>query len=106
MVSVFPLCRLDLEAALASRLGERLDAAVIKVAAAVEHNVRNSRLLGPVGYRRSNLLGRLEIAAVGDVERLVAGRRRSQGTARVVVDGLARGFEAWAMAMASTFRRL
>src|SRR3712207_4084448 len=78
--------RSEVEAALAGALGQRLDAAVVLVAAAIEHRGVHAGALGALGEQRpgaARLVHRLQVAQValrpGD------GRQRA---ARVVVDEL------------------
>src|SRR5581483_8193630 len=74
--------RLEGQAALPSGLGQRLDAAVVLVAAAVEHGALDARGLGTLGQRLADLRG---LVGLGDAAELgpLGGRER---TAVEVVD--------------------
>src|SRR4051794_25627545 len=78
--------RLEEEPGLASPVGQRLDAAVVLVAAAVEHRGVDAGRLGPLGEQRAGaarLVHRLEVAEIG-----LGPRDGGDRAARVVVDQL------------------
>src|SRR6266702_619568 len=62
--------RLKLQSRFASRVGQRLDTAVIEVAAAVEHDFLESLGLGPLGDQLSDHLGPGHVAAALGAGRL------------------------------------
>src|SRR5438477_649423 len=80
----------ELQSALARRVGERLDAAVILPAAAVECDLRDSRGLGSLGDRAADLLGGGDVPTVLQLPAhvLEGARRRRQRPAGRVVDQL------------------
>src|SRR5262249_26966177 len=61
-LSPFP-ARLKVEAAFTRSIGERLDASVIEIAAAVEHDVLDTFFLGPLGDQLADFLGRSDVCA-------------------------------------------
>src|SRR5262249_37180250 len=77
---------LDGQPALASGVGERLDAAVVAVAAAIEHGGLHAGGLGPLGEAGPDPLGPLPAGKRLEVR--LGPRRRRQRVAAVVVDEL------------------
>jgi len=53
----------EVEPALARRVGQRLDPAVIEIAAAVEHHVLDAFVLGALGDELADRLGGLDAGA-------------------------------------------
>src|SRR5262249_24823792 len=79
---------LEAEPGLAGGVGQRLDAAMILEATAVEDDLRHARALCPLRHQRADLLGDLALAALDLLQvRLEVGRRR-QRLAGGVVDHL------------------
>src|SRR5687767_6785669 len=74
------------EPSLASALGQRLDAAVVAVAAAVEDRALQARRLGALGQQRAGARGLLHAAQA--LERVLGPHDGGQGPAGVVVDEL------------------
>ena len=81
------LLPLKFQAALAGALGQRSDAAVVDVAAAVEDHGGDAGGLGALGHHLAHLLGRLAVGA-GALEGLVQGGSGDQGLAVDIVDDL------------------
>ena len=63
-IVLMSLSRLELQAAFAGGVGQRLDAAVIDVAAAVEHHLRDAGLLGALGDQLADRRGGRLVGAV------------------------------------------
>src|SRR6266542_1136188 len=82
--------RSELETALTGRLGERFDLAVVDVAAAVEHDPRDSLPLRPLGDERADARCGLPIRAglLFPLQRRVEGGCVSERRARRIVDHL------------------
>ena len=57
------LIRLEVEAAFARGVGQRFDAPVIEIAAAVEHDVLDALFLGALGDQLADRLGRVDVGA-------------------------------------------
>src|SRR5579862_9384179 len=74
------------QAALAGTVGERLDAAVIDVAVAVEHDLFDALFEASVCERLTDLLGVLALVAVRGLLDLERGHGRDGGTLGVVDD--------------------
>src|SRR5947207_12961336 len=86
MAVCVPMKLLNRQAGLARALGQRLDAAVVAVPAAVEDRALDARRLGPLGEQRADarrLLEALEVAHAG-----LGPLRGRHGAARLVVDEL------------------
>src|SRR6185295_11940491 len=54
---------LEVESALTGGVGQRLDAAVIEIAAAIEHDVLDALFLGALGNQLADRLGRVDVGA-------------------------------------------
>src|SRR3569833_3209563 len=86
---MFSFARSELEAAFASGIGERLAAAVIEVAAAIEDHFLDLGRLAALGDQLADRSGAFDRAAVlGCPQILVEGRGGGERTARRVVDDL------------------
>src|SRR6476660_1459002 len=91
-LSAMSLCRVaaaapsDGQPGLAGGFGEGLDAAVVAVAAAVEHRALDAGGLGALGQLRADLLRLLHAGKGLDV--VLRPRRGGQGVAAIVVDQL------------------
>src|SRR5271154_5867325 len=81
---------LEAQAAFARRIGERLDAAVIEIAAAIEDHLFDALLLGALGDQLADRLGGGDAGAglQSLARRLFQRRRRHHRGARIVVDHL------------------
>src|SRR4051794_17185189 len=81
---------LEAQAALAGGIGQRLDAAVIKVARAVEDHARHAGSARALGNEAPDLLRRVDVAAALQLAAHVLLERRGgrEGHAAVVVDDL------------------
>ena len=80
----------EIQSAFARPFGERLDAAVINIAAAVEHDVLDAFVLRPLGDQLADRLGRIDgRAGLQTLARVLLQRGgRDQGRALLVVDDL------------------
>src|SRR5262249_45578368 len=81
---------LEAEPALARGIRERLDAPVIEIAAAVEHDFLDALLHGALGKQLANRLGRIDVGAglAAIAQRLLQRRGGSDRLALLVVDDL------------------
>ena len=78
---------IELQSALAGAVGERLDAPVVEVAAAVEHDLADAGGLGPLGDQLADLAAASRPCA-RLAQRRPRARRRPPACGRVVVDDL------------------
>src|SRR5919198_6768770 len=76
------------EARLARRVGQRLDAAVVAEAAAVEDDRLDAQGPGPLGDGPAHAPRRLDVAARRPAQLLLDGRGRGEGHGPLVVDDL------------------
>src|SRR4051795_1004726 len=86
MAVLVPMEVLDREAGLAGPVGERLDAPVVLVAAAVEDGALDAGGLGALGYEGADARRALHRLEVADAR--LRPLRGGQGTTRLVVDEL------------------
>src|SRR5581483_11177760 len=79
---------LEAQPALARRIGQRLDAAVIEIAAAVEHDLLDAVFHRALGEQLADRLGRVDVGAGLLAHVFFQRRRRSQRLTLQVVDDL------------------
>src|SRR3954447_18822243 len=56
--------RLKLQSCLTRRIGQRFDAAMIEISAAIEHHARDAFVFGALGNRFANQFGAIHVAAL------------------------------------------
>src|ERR1700759_130762 len=83
-----PQVSLEAQPALARRIGQRLDAAVIEIAAAIEHDFLDAVLYRSLRQELADRLGRIDVGTGLLAHILFQRRRRSQRLALQVVDDL------------------
>src|SRR6185312_7795490 len=79
---------LELQSRFAGRVGERLDAPVIEITAAIEHDLRNALFFRPLGNEAADFLRAGDIAAAREARLLFHRRCRGDCVAAPVVDHL------------------